>query len=167
MCRSDDFPLYAPPLYNICLFYVYCVFVFYLCIVLYFYFVFLPPPISQMNRLMLTEATAASLAAADASNFTVARGSIEHALNTILASPSFNNRNPVSETLVQELRSTLNNVASAQEYSSRGGRAMMSEQMQGYSGQRQVYSKSATPSPYQSSSSMAHQSKANRSKASK
>ncbi|CAE7372706.1 unnamed protein product [Symbiodinium microadriaticum] len=121
----------------------------------------------EINRMVLTRATEDAMAAADSSDYARARSTIETALETVNQSPSVASGNARAMAFQAELQATLDNVQNSEEYSRRGGRALMSEQAQNYGAQRCCYQKKArVTNVFHNASSEAYQSKASRSKVS-
>lgn len=119
----------------------------------------------EINRMVLTRATEQAMAAADSADFARARQHIQSAMEQVTSSHSMALGNAKSAAFGAELEATLQNVESRDQYTSFGGRAIMSEQAQNYSAQRCCYQKSSrAPNMYQNDASNVSQFKANISK---
>jgi len=122
------------------------------------------PVDAEVNRLECNEATQLALKLADEGNLTAAKAKLEQTLEIILGSISFTERDESVLALVDDLRDALRVLASREEYTSRGGRAVMSEFCSSNISQRSSCTKAGKRSIYQSPMSSAVQDKAIKSK---
>lgn len=114
---------------------------------------------AQKNRVLVTEALNASMALADSSDYSSAKTEIKRVRGIVMNSKSSATKEALCEALIEQLDEACEKVDNATEFRSRGGKAHMCELGNTLAGQRSMYRKSTSKSPfsYQSPSSVTAQ----------
>ena len=113
----------------------------------------------QINRALLDEATAASLALADQGDYKKARSNISTTLDRIKKSSSAARNDAKTVAFVSELEATMDGISDERTYNYGGGRSMMTEMCSNVNAQRCTYTKAGRSKMYQNDESLNYQTK--------